>query len=104
MVDKGFQIQDILPLGVSLNIPPFLESNAQMSAEDVVKTQQIASLRFHVERAIIKIKNFQTWNGVVPLSLFGVLTKCGVSVLFCAILRIHSYHMICLFTFLTCSF
>ena len=38
--DKGFQIQDILPLGVSLSIPPFLGSNSQMCAEDVIKTQQ----------------------------------------------------------------
>ena len=66
MADKGFQIQDILPLGVSLNIPPFLGSNPQMSAEDVIRTQQIASLRIHVERAINKTKNFRIWNGVVP--------------------------------------
>ena len=74
MAEKGFQIQvDILPLGVDLNIPPFLGSDAQMSAEDVVRTQQIASLRIHVERAINKIKNFRIWNGVVPLSLFSVV-------------------------------
>lgn len=28
MADKGFTIQDLLPLGVSLNIPPFLGSSA----------------------------------------------------------------------------
>ena len=66
MADKGFQIQDILPLGVGLNIPPFLGGNSQMSAEDVVRTQQIASLRIHVERAINKIKNFHIWDGVIP--------------------------------------
>ena len=75
MADKGFQIQDILPLGVDLNIPPFLGSDAQMSAEDVVRTQQIASLRIHVERAINKIKNFRIWNGVVSLSLFSVVNQ-----------------------------
>ena len=75
MADKGFQIQDILPLGVSLNIRPFLGSNSQMSAEDVVRTQQIAILRIHVERAINKIKNFRIWNGVLPLSLFGVVNQ-----------------------------
>lgn len=75
MADKGFQIQDILPLGVDLNIPPFLGSDAQMSAEDVVRTQQIASLRIHVERAINKIKNFRIWNGVIPLSLFSVFNQ-----------------------------
>lgn len=75
MADKGFQVQDILPLGVSLNIPPFLGGNSQMSAEDVVRTQQIASVRIHVERAINKIKNFRIWEGVVPLSLFGVVNQ-----------------------------
>lgn len=75
MADKGFQIQDILPLGVTLNIPPFLGGDSQMSAEDVVRTQQIASLRIHVERAINKIKNFRIWQRVVPLSLFGVVNQ-----------------------------
>ena len=52
MADKGLTIEDVLPLGVSLNIPPSLSMSDQMSAEDVVKTQEIASLRIHVERAI----------------------------------------------------
>ena len=51
MADKGFTIEDILPLGVSLNIPPFLGMSDQMSAEDVIATQEIASLRIHVETA-----------------------------------------------------
>ena len=75
MADKGFTIQDLLPVGVSLNIPPFLGSSAQMPAKDVVKTQEIASLRIHVERAINKIKNFHIWDGVVPLSLFGTVNQ-----------------------------
>lgn len=75
MADKGFTIQDLLPVGVSLNIPPFLGSSAQMPAQDVVKTQEIASLRIHVERAINKIKNFHIWDGVVPLSLFGIVNQ-----------------------------
>ncbi len=72
MADKGFTIEDILPLGVSLNIPPFLGQNSQMSAEDVVKTQTIASVRIHIERAINKIKNFRIWQGDFPLNLIGV--------------------------------
>ena len=54
MADKGFTIEDLLPLGVSLNIPPFLGQSQQIPAEDVVKTQVIASLRIYVERAINK--------------------------------------------------
>lgn len=75
MADKGFTIQDLLPLGVSLNIPPFLESSSQMPAEDVVKTQEIASLRIHVERAINKIKNFHIWDGVIPLHQLGLVNQ-----------------------------
>ena len=68
-------IEDLLPLGVTLNIPPFLGSNSQMTAEDVIKTQEIASVRIPVERAINKIKNFHLWDSVVPLSLFGVVSQ-----------------------------
>ena len=75
MADKGFTIQDLLPVGVSLNIPPFLGSSSQMSAEDVVKTQSIASLRIHVERSINKIKNFHIWDGILSLSLTGIVNQ-----------------------------
>lgn len=75
MADKGFTIQDLLPLGVSLNIPPFLGSKGQMSAAEVVETQSIASVRIHVERAINKIKNFHIWDSVVPFTLFGVVNQ-----------------------------
>jgi len=37
-----FNLYDILPTGISLNIPPFLGGNSQMSA-DVVRTQKIES-------------------------------------------------------------
>lgn len=75
MADKGFTIDDLLPLGVSLNIPPFLGHYDQMPPEDVVKTQVIAALRIHVERAINKIKNFHIWDRVTPLSLFPILNQ-----------------------------
>ncbi|XP_031567089.1 uncharacterized protein LOC116302036 [Actinia tenebrosa] len=75
MADKGFTIDDLLPLGVTTNIPPFLGDNAQMSGNDVINTQQIASVRIHIERAINKIKNFHVWDSVVPLSLFGVVNQ-----------------------------
>lgn len=75
MADKGFTIQDLLPLGVSLNIPPFLGQEQQMSPEDVSKTLVIAALRIHVERAINKIKNFHIWDKVIPLTLFPVINQ-----------------------------
>lgn len=75
MADKGFTIDDILPLGVTLNIPPFLGENAQMSKEDVISTQQIASVRIHIERATNLIKNYHIWDGEVPLSLIGLVNQ-----------------------------
>ena len=67
MADKRFTIQDLLPLGISLKLPPFLGGSSQMPAEDVVKTQEIPSLRIHIKRAINKIKNFHIWDKVIPL-------------------------------------
>ena len=75
MADKGFTIEDLLPPGIKLNIPPFLGSQGQMSPEDVVKTQTVASLRVHVERAINKVKNFHIWDNVLPLNLFGIVNQ-----------------------------
>jgi hypothetical protein len=75
MADKGFTIQDLLQLGVALNLPPFLGGSSQMPSEDVVSTQEIASLRIHIERAINKIKNFHIWDRVIPLHQFGLVNQ-----------------------------
>ena len=83
MADKGFTIQDLLPLGVTLNLPPFLGASVQMAAEDVVATQEIASLRIHVERAINKIKNFHIWDRVVPLHQMGIVNQMWAVCAFC---------------------
>ena len=39
-----------------------------MPPEDVVKSQVIASLRIHVERAINKIKIFRIWDRITQLT------------------------------------
>ena len=58
MADKGFTIQNLLtPIGVRLNVPPFLNSQAQMPANDVILTKKIAQLRVHVERPLDASKN-----------------------------------------------
>jgi len=76
MADKGFTISDLLePMGVGLNIPPFVGSRSQQNPSEVIATQEIASERIHVERAINKVKNFQLFNQVVPLSLAGSLNQ-----------------------------
>ena len=76
MANKGFQIQDILaPLGIRLNVPPFLNSNTQMSAHDVILTKKIAYLRIHVERSIGRIKEFHILHGVLPATLWDIINE-----------------------------
>ena len=75
MVDKVFTFQDLLPLGVSLNIPPLIGSSRQMPTEDVLKTQEIASIGIHLERGINKIKIFHIWDGVIPLHQCGLVNQ-----------------------------
>ena len=69
MADRGFDIQDILPPGVTLNIPPFKGQRDQLSAEEAEETAKIASVRIHVERAIGRIKSYHILDGVMPLAL-----------------------------------
>ena len=59
MADRGFDTESDIPDGVLLNIPPFLDGQPQLSADDVATTRKIASVRVHVERAIARIKNYR---------------------------------------------
>ncbi|XP_064475789.1 uncharacterized protein LOC135389660 [Ornithodoros turicata] len=69
MADKGFRIRDLLsPLGVGLNIPPFL-SQGHLTTSEVAETQSIASLRIHVERSIRRVKSFYIFDRAIPISL-----------------------------------
>ena len=99
MADKVFQIQDILPLGVKLYIPPFLGRNSQMFAEDVIRTQQIAGFRMHVERVINKIKKFLIWKGEIPLSLFGVVNQMWSVCLPLQCSRSTDFRIVCIIFF-----
>uniref|UniRef100_A0A6P7GDE3 Uncharacterized protein LOC114340901 n=1 Tax=Diabrotica virgifera virgifera TaxID=50390 RepID=A0A6P7GDE3_DIAVI len=67
IADKGFLISDLLPPGVSLNIPPFL-TTAQFTPQQVIQTRTIAKARIHVERAIRRIKCYKILS-LVPASL-----------------------------------
>ena len=73
MADRGFNIQDDLtPLGVKINIPPFLKGKMQLEPEELVETRRIASLRIHVERAMERIKNYHIFDRTLPSSLTDV--------------------------------
>ena len=58
LADKGFLLHDVMPQGVSVNIPPFL-SRQQFTKPQVIETTRIARARIHVERAIQHIKLYK---------------------------------------------
>lgn len=58
LADKGFLINDIVPLNVSVNIPPFL-NNGKFTESEAKATKSIAKCRIHVERANARLKDFK---------------------------------------------
>ena len=75
MADRGFDIQNILPPGVTLNIPPFKGTRDQLTAQETEATACIASVRIHVERAIGRVRNYHILDGVLPLSLYSIANE-----------------------------
>ena len=69
MADRGFDIANILPASVTLNIPPFKDSRDQLTPAESEETAKIAAVRIRVERAIGRVKNYHILDGVLPLSL-----------------------------------
>ncbi len=70
MADRGFTIKEELSkLGLTLNLPPFMEGRGQLPAAEVQRGRSISSLRIHVERAIGRIKSFKVMRGVFPLKM-----------------------------------
>ena len=73
MADRGFDIMvDLAPIGVRLNIPPFLRGKSQLDTKELTETRRIASLRIHVERCMERLKNYHIFDGVMSLSLMDV--------------------------------
>ena len=78
MADRGFDIESDLPIGVQLNIPPFLNGKPQLDLKDELKTRRIASVRVHVERAIARIKNYRILQTNFQLSMAPDLNKIWI--------------------------
>ncbi len=76
MADRGFTIADDLkPFKVNLNIPAFLGGRDQLSKEEVIESQTIASVCIHVERAIQRVKKFRLIRNEILLVLHGSVNQ-----------------------------
>lgn len=85
MVDKGFLIDDICAMfKINLIRPPFLRNKKQLSAEEALINQQIASARVHIERSNQRLKIFNILNGKLQWSLVPKIDEiftiiCGIT-------------------------
>ena len=68
MADKGFTVEDLLPVDVGLNMPPRVSSQRQMTDAEVFQTTGIASPRIVCEMKMEQAKNYRVISGVIPLS------------------------------------
>ena len=89
MADRGFLIDDILPPGVQLNVPPLLNETGQLSVNERTTTRRIASLRIHVEHAMERTKNYRLLNDV-PNTMHNNINQVFFV---CAILTTSSPHL-----------
>ena len=64
MADRGFTTDDILPPGVTLNVPPRLNNSGQLTESERTTTRRVASVSIHVKRAMEKINNYQMLHHV----------------------------------------
>jgi hypothetical protein len=78
MADRGFDIENLMPEGVTLNIPPFMGDRPQLSLEDEIKTRKIASVRIHVERLIRRIKTYRILQSTLPINMSAEFNKIWV--------------------------
>ena len=76
MADKGFLVEELLKdKKCSLNIPPFLRGQSQFSKAEIQQTEEIASLRIHVERFIRRVKENHIFDSEIPLTLMGSINQ-----------------------------
>ncbi|XP_046863414.1 LOW QUALITY PROTEIN: uncharacterized protein LOC124457174 [Xenia sp. Carnegie-2017] len=69
MADKGFLVRDLLVVKKVHLISPAYCRGPRLSSRGTTHTRRVASLRSHVERNILKLKQFQILSGVIPLTL-----------------------------------
>ncbi|CAN7942756.1 unnamed protein product [Ixodes hexagonus] len=69
MADRGFTLEPHLEArGVKMNVPAFTRGKPQLSESEVTRTQRIASVRIHVERAINRIKTYRIFKSSLCIS------------------------------------
>ena len=78
MVDIGLDISKIVPDGMTVNMPPFLAGQEQMTAAETKEMMSVTSVHIQVERAIGRIKTYHILDGMLPNTLSPYPTQIAV--------------------------
>lgn len=79
ITDKGLTMERRHPdRGERVIITP-VQTSAQLSKEDALKTQAVARLRTLVERAIQRVKENHIWDETLPVSLSGTINQLWIN-------------------------
>ena len=74
LADRGFTVaEEVATQGAALKLPKFTKGKTQMPQQDIEHSQQIASLRIHVERVIGRMRKFSILQSVIPLKQVDLL-------------------------------
>ena len=84
MVDKGFNIEDLVTLRqAEVLMPPGRRGAFQMPNRDVQKTKEIANRHIRVEQVIRRLKCFNILKYEVPITLLHALDS--IFIICCAL-------------------
>jgi len=96
LADRGFNIEHLLLPKKQLNIPAFSHGKC-LSSEALKRSRSIVSVRFHVERAMRRIKTLKVISGSIPLKFIFCYTKLQPLMLF-SVTCSRVLHSILIFT------
>ena len=69
LADRGFDIKQLKPVDVTVQMPAFMEDRRQLPASEGRDSRRLASARIHVERVIRRIKVFRILKHTFPLKM-----------------------------------
>ena len=75
MADKGFLIRDLFALKKVHLVSPAYCREPPLSVKGTTHTRHVALLHTHVERNILKLKQFRILSGVIPLLVKPMLER-----------------------------
>ena len=76
MADKGFTVDKYLSeKNVALNMPPFRGADQQFTTKQIALTQEIASLRIHVERFNRRVKENHIFDSDSQMAMIGSINQ-----------------------------